>query len=107
MRFDSDFDPPLEVLKMPLDNKDVIIGRKATMNYVIACLTLFNSGAQSVSIKARGQTISRAIETVEMLKKAFIKDLEVKDIEIGSQDYNIMGKAKSISTIEITLSKPQ
>jgi len=85
----------------------VIIGRKATMNYVIACLTLFNSGAESVTVVARGQPISHAIETVEMLRKAFIKDLEIRKIEIGSQEYSRLGKAKSVSTIEITLSKPQ
>jgi len=84
----------------------VIIGRKATMNYVIACLTLFNSGAKNVTVKARGQPICLAIETVEMLRKAFIKDLEIKKIEIGSQDYYRLGKLRSISTIEITISKP-
>ena len=36
-----------------------------------------------------------------------IKDLEIKKIEIGSQDYNLMGKQRTISTIEIILSKPQ
>lgn len=92
---------------MSLENKNlVIVGKKATMNYVIACLTLFNSGNKNVIIKARGKPIDRAIETVEMLKKAFIKDLEIKNIEIGSQEYNRMGKLRSISTIEIVLSKP-
>jgi DNA-binding protein len=84
----------------------VIVGKKATMNYVIACLTLFNSGNQDVTIKARGKPISRAIETVEMLRKSFIKNLEIKKIEIGSQDYSLMGKQRSISTIEISLLKP-
>jgi len=84
----------------------VIVGKKATMNYVIACLTLFNSGNQDVTIKARGKPISRAIETVEMLRKSFIKNLEIKKIEIGSQDYILMGKQRSISTIEISLLKP-
>ena len=88
-------------------NNLVIVGKKATMNYVIACLTLFNSGTQNVTIKARGKPICRAIETVEMLKNSFIKDLEIKNIEIGSQDYNLLGKQRSISTIEIILSKPQ
>jgi len=92
---------------MSLSKNEVIVGRKATMNYVIACLTLFNSGSQSITIKARGQTICRAIETVEMLRKAFIKDLEIKNVEIGSQDYNRLGRSKSISTMEITLVKPQ
>ena len=85
----------------------VIVGKKAIMNYVIACLTLFNSGTQDITIKARGKPICRAVETVEMLKNSFIKDLEIKNIKIGSQDYNLWGKQRSISTIEIILSKPE
>lgn len=91
---------------MQSENKNlVIIGKKATMNYVIACLTLFNSGKKDVIIKARGKPISRAIETVEMLRKSFIKNLKINNILIGSQDYTLMGKQRSISTIEISLSK--
>ena len=88
-------------------NNLVIVGKKATMNYVIACLTLFNSGTHDITIKARGKPICRAIETVEMLRNSFIKDLEIKNIEIGSQNYNLQGKERSISTIEIILTKPQ
>ena len=88
-------------------NNLVIVGKKATMNYVIACLTLFNFGTKNVTIKARGKPICRAIETVEMLKNSFIKDLKIKNIKIGSQDYNLLGKQRSISTIEIILSKPE
>ena len=87
-------------------NNFVIIGKKATMNYVVACLTLFNSGSQQIILKARGQPICRAIETVEMLRKAFINNLEIIKIEIGSQNYNRLGKIRRTSTIEITLSKP-
>jgi DNA-binding protein Alba len=87
-------------------NNIVIIGKKATMNYVIACLTLFNSGFQDIIIKARGQPICRAIETVEMLRTSFVKNLTIKKIDIGSMEYSTLGRLKNISTIEITLSKP-
>ena len=85
-------------------NNLVIIGKKATLNYVTACLTLFHSGSNNVVLKARGQRISRAIETVQMLKNAFIKNLEIKDIKIGSQEYYKSGKLRNISTIEIVVS---
>ena len=87
------------------DENQVIIGKKATLNYVVACLTLFNSGAEQIKIKARGLTISRAIETVEMLKNSFLKDLKINNIAIGSQNYNKLGKSRRISTIEIDLTK--
>jgi len=86
----------------------VIIGRKPSMNYVIACLSLFNSGFPKVQIKARGQAICRAIETVELLRKAFIKDLNIQEISIGTQEFpRLDGKNTRVSTIEIILSKPK
>lgn len=87
-------------------NDAVIVGRKSTMNYVVACITLFNSGIDDIKIKARGRSISRAIETVEMLKRGFIKELKIKNITIGSQEYEKQGKIRNISTIEMTLAKP-
>ena len=41
-----------------------------------------------------------------MLRKSFIKDLEVKNINIGSQEYEKQGKLRTISTIQITILKP-
>lgn len=32
----------------------VFVGKKPVMNYVVACLTYFNSGARKVVVKARG-----------------------------------------------------
>jgi len=85
----------------------VLIGSKPVMNYVIACLTLFNSGANEVIVKARGRAIERAIDTVEMLRRSFITDLEIKDINIDTQELQRLGRRSSISTMEIIFSKPQ
>ena len=85
----------------------VLVGSKPVMNYVIACLTLFNSGANEVIVKARGRAIERAIDTVEMLRRSFITDLEIKDINIDTQDLQRLGKRSSISTMEIIFSKPK
>jgi len=84
----------------------VLVGSKPVMNYVIACLTLFNSGANEVIVKARGRAIERAIDTVEMLRRSFMTDLEIKDINIDTQELKRLGKRSSISTMEIIFSKP-
>ena len=85
----------------------VLIGKKPLMNYVVACLTLFNSGKSPVTVRARGQAISRAVDTVELLRKAFVKNLEVQSINIGTQYFTTPGDIESsISTIEIVISKP-
>jgi len=84
----------------------VIVGKKPIMNYVVACLTLFNSGKQIITVRARGFVISRAVDTVELLRKAFIKDLEIQNIMIGSCEFNTAsGVTNSISTIDIIISK--
>lgn len=84
----------------------VIVAQKPPMNYVVACLSVFNSGAKRVRIKARGQAICRAIETTNLLKKAFVKDLVINDISIGTQEFAREGRRDSrVSTMDIVLSK--
>ena len=94
-----------EVAKKPAENI-VLIGRKPVMNYVVACLTFFNAGEDEVVIKARGRAISRAVDTVELLRRAFVKDLGLKNIEIGTEEMTREGGQRSnVSTIEITVGK--
>jgi len=84
----------------------VLIGRKPVMNYVIACLTFFNSNAEKVMVKARGRAISRAVDTVELLRRAFVKSVEIENIEIGTEEITREDNRRSnVSTIEIALAK--
>jgi len=87
----------------------VLIGRKPVMNYVTACITFFNSGEKQVVVKARGRAICMAVDTVELLRRAFIKDLEMKSIDIGTEElFRAEGGQKSnISTIEIIVTKAE
>jgi DNA-binding protein len=86
----------------------VLIGRKPVMNYVVACLTFFNAGAKEVCIKARGRSISRAVDTVELLRRAFIKGLGLKEIKIGTEEITrAEGRKSNVSTIEITVAKAE
>jgi len=85
----------------------VLIGKKPVMNYVLACLTFFNSGAKQVTVKARGRAISRAVDTVELLRRAFVKDVELQSIEIGTEEVErAEGQKSNVSTMEIVLTKP-
>jgi DNA-binding protein len=82
----------------------VRIGQKPIMNYVTACVTLFNSGNGEVMVRARGQAIERAIDTVQLLKRSFLKDVSIESINLGSEDVTRFdGTRGNISTIEITL----
>ena len=86
----------------------VRICKKPVMNYVTACVTLFNSGNGEVMVRARGQTIEKAIDTVQMLRHGFLKDVLIKSINVGSEDVTRFdGTRGNISTIEITLSREE
>lgn len=94
-----------EVTKKLAENV-VLIGRKPVMNYVVACLTFFNAGEKEVVVKARGRAICRAVDTVELLRRAFLKDLGLKNIEIGTEELTREGGQRSnVSTMEITVGK--
>jgi DNA-binding protein len=96
---------PKEVAKKSAENV-VLIGRKPVMNYVVACLTFFNSGEKEVTVKARGRAISTAVDTVELLRRAFVKDLGLKNIKTGTQEMvREDGQKSNVSTIEITVGK--
>ena len=82
------------------------IGKKPVMNYVVACVTLFNSGAEQIAVRARGRAITKAVDTVEMLRRAFLKNLLVESINIGSEDVTRPdGAMATLSTIEISLGR--
>ncbi|MEA2090020.1 MAG: DNA-binding protein Alba [Thermoproteota archaeon] len=93
--------------KPKVEEDVVLIGRKPVMNYVTACLTFFNSGSKKVVLKARGRAISRAVDTVELTRRAFLKDLELKSINIGTERLTREdGRESNVSTMEITVVKP-
>ncbi len=82
----------------------VIVGSKPIMNYIVACITLFNAGRSQIKVRARGKNISKAVNVVEMLRRVFVKDLEIENIEIGTDVLkDEAGNERSISTISITL----
>ena len=84
----------------------VLIGRKPVMNYVVACITFFNAGEKQVVVKARGRAISRAVDTIELLRRAFVKDLEIKNIDIGTEELvRDEGQKSNVSTMEIAVAK--
>jgi len=87
----------------------VLVGKKPVMNYVLATLTLLNQDVKEVVIKARGRAISKAVDTVEIVRKRFLKGkVDIKDIKIDSQVVQgPEGRQSRVSTIEIVLEKKE
>lgn len=85
----------------------VFVGKKPVMNYVVACLTFFNSGTKKVVVKARGRSITRAVDTVELLRRAFLKDLQLQSINISTEEVTRdEGQKANVSAVEITVTRP-
>ncbi|MBI5147340.1 MAG: DNA-binding protein [Thaumarchaeota archaeon] len=87
--------------------RDVIfVGTKPIMTYVTATLTQL-SNQSFVTIKARGQRITQAVDVSQMIVKRMntvgykIKDVRISSDSLLSQD----GKTRNVSTIEIDITK--
>jgi len=92
--------------RMSKEENVVFVGQKPVMNYVVACLTFFNlPGNTEICIKARGQAISRAVDTIEVLRRSFLRNVAIKGVRIGTEEMTREGRKSNVSTIEITLTK--
>jgi len=83
----------------------VFVGNKPVMNYVLAVVTQFNSGAKDVRIMARGRAISRAVDVAEVSRSRFLPNVTVKGISISTEILDTDRGETNVSAIEITLGK--
>ncbi len=85
----------------------VYVGRKPSMAYVLAVITQFNNGQEEVHVKARGKSISKAVDVAEIIRRRFLTGVKIKNIELGTEEKELPeGKGKiNVSTISITLAK--
>ena len=88
-----------------MDTNIVYVGNKPPMNYVTAVITLLNSEEfDEVTLKARGNAISRAVDAAERTRNRFITDTTIKSIEIGTESLDREdGRTSNVSSIEICL----
>jgi len=88
------------------DNNIIYVGKKNTMSYVLAVITQFNQGANFVVIKARGKTISKAVDVAEIVKNKFVNTLKIKNIDISTEEITTENNTPmKVSAIEIGLTK--
>jgi DNA-binding protein len=91
-------------------NDVIFVGNKPPMSYVLAIITAFSSGTQKeITLKARGQAITTAVDCAEITRNRFIKDLKVTKVTIGTVEMPPRegeSRSRMVSTMEITLEKP-
>jgi archaea-specific DNA-binding protein len=85
----------------------IYVGKKPPMSYVLAVVTQFNTtGSDEVIIKARGRSISTAVDTTEIVRNRFMTDATIKEIKISTESVtNEEGRNSNVSAIEICLTK--
>lgn len=94
-----------KTVKDKKDENTIFIGNKPPMSYVLAVVTEFKrDNANEVIIKARGRSISRAVDTAEIVRNRFVTDATVKKINIDTENLSGEdGKTHNVSSIEIIL----
>jgi len=85
----------------------VFVGNKMPMDYVLAIITGLSAGnAKEITLKARGKSITTAIDAAEITRHRFLKNLKVSKITIGTEEMPPRegeNRARMVSTIEILL----
>ncbi|PKP58343.1 MAG: RNA-binding protein [Candidatus Altiarchaeales archaeon HGW-Altiarchaeales-1] len=95
----------------------IFVGKKELMAYVLAVMTQFTK-TNSVVVKARGRSMSTAIDIVEVVRNRYLPNAVIKNIVIKTEEVpsrpregeteehaKQRGPSK-VSAIEITMEKP-
>lgn len=84
----------------------VYVGQKGTSAYVLAVMTQFSKGASKVTLKARGRTISRAVDVAEIMKNKPEMSAKIESIKTSTEEVETQeGRPLKVSAIEIVLKK--
>ena len=83
----------------------VFVGKKPTMNYVLAVVTQFNSGTNAVVLKARGRAISKAVDVAEIVRNRFVPTLKYGNVKIGTETLQSEKGETNVSSIEIEMKR--
>src|SRR6059036_4103760 len=76
----------------------VFIGKKPLMAYATAVMMHFNSGQNTLTVKARGQSISHAVDVVEVVRRRFFQGkLTIKEVRIASEVLGEEGDTRNVS----------
>lgn len=82
----------------------VYIGKKPTMSYVMAVLTSINRGdTEGVVLKARGKSITTAVDVAEIVRNRYMTDLAKPEIQIETEKIADGEQTRNVSCITITL----
>ena len=85
----------------------VYIGQKPIMNYVLAVVKRFGTGASNVIIQARGRSISKAVDVALITMERTENGVKLSDISISTEVLpGPDGNPLNVSSIKISVEKP-
>lgn len=88
------------------DENIVFVGTKPASSYVLAVTSQFEEGSSMVVIKARGKAISKAVDVAEIVRRRYVRDAEVADITIGTEEVTSEdGRTLRVSSMSIVLAR--
>ncbi|MFQ6134901.1 MAG: hypothetical protein ACE5KU_03685 [Nitrososphaerales archaeon] len=83
----------------------IFIGKKPVMSYAMSSLIQLTHSGEIV-LKARGMSISRAVDVAEVVTKRLGNDAyAIKDVQIDTEKLGTGDDIRSVSTIEIVVGK--
>mgnify|MGYP001583992339 FL=1 len=95
-----------EQAREKLPDNVVFVGQKPPMAYVLGVVTQLSNGQKEVFLKARGRSISKAVDVAEIVRRKFVQDAKVSNIEIGTEERQLeTGQKINVSSISITITK--
>jgi len=86
---------------MPIDEGRISVGNKPLSEYLVSTAILFNQGIRKVTLRGRGENISKTVSLYNALKARMGDAIELRDVRIGSEEV----RGKLISFIEIDLER--
>ena len=82
----------------------IYVGKKGVMSYVWAVVMQFNNGSPEVKVKARGRSISKAVDVSQIIKNRFIQNAVIKGINLSTEELQSEdGSMSKVSSMEITM----
>jgi len=95
--------------KQSSESNIIYVGRKLPMDYVLAIVTAFSgSEVKEVTVKARGRSITTAVDAVEITRRKFVKEMIVDKVTIATEEMPPRegeSNSRMISSMEISLKR--
>ncbi|MGC9071628.1 MAG: RNA-binding protein [Acidilobus sp.] len=86
----------------------VLVGKKPMVNYVLAIIEAFtNNPNAEVVVKARGNAICKAVDTISTVKNRYFKDVYVKSFGATYEDVKTEKGPVKLPAVEIVIGRSQ